>query len=224
METRKNEVKEIQKDINTARGPGLAPASLSACSPEFMRLSICEPPSPSVCQNPLALSPSDPRLLRLRGGEVGGAESGSLAEQLKGLPPQIQRRIVEGKEVGERKIQEIKDLHKELQSLAEDFKVLKTQANENQNVKVELDLMQDGFAVYKQAGPVLIPKTLEEAKENVDERLTFLNAELKNLQKRISDAQKAMETRKNEVKEIQKDINNIVARVQAESAGSSGAD
>jgi prefoldin beta subunit len=52
------------------------------------------------------------------------------------------------------------------------------QANENNMVKQELDLVGDDAKVYKLIGPVLLKQEVAEAKTNVKKRLEFINNEL----------------------------------------------
>lgn len=52
------------------------------------------------------------------------------------------------------------------------------QANENNMVKQELDLLGDDAKVYKLIGPVLLKQDVVESKSNVNKRLEFINNEL----------------------------------------------
>ncbi|RWS25773.1 prefoldin subunit 6-like protein, partial [Leptotrombidium deliense] len=52
-----------------------------------------------------------------------------------------------------------------------------SQLNENLIVKEELDLLKSGDVVYKLTGPALIKHDLNEAKENVKNRINYIQGE-----------------------------------------------
>lgn len=66
----------------------------------------------------------------------------------------------------------------EVQVLATQRQTYAQQANENDMVKKELDLLDDETKVYKLVGPVLLKQDVDEAKTNVNKRLEFINNEL----------------------------------------------
>jgi hypothetical protein len=47
-----------------------------------------------------------------------------------------------------------------------------------QQVKLELDNLEDGNAVYKLIGPVLLKQDIDDAQQNVDKRIDFIKAEM----------------------------------------------
>jgi prefoldin beta subunit len=65
-----------------------------------------------------------------------------------------------------------------VQVLATQRQTYAQQANENDMVKKELDLLDDEAKVYKLVGPVLLKQDVDEAKTNVNKRLEFINKEL----------------------------------------------
>ncbi|GMF55890.1 unnamed protein product [Phytophthora fragariaefolia] len=69
-------------------------------------------------------------------------------------------------------------LQDEVQVLAAKRQTFAQQANENDMVKKELDLLDDEAKVYKLVGPVLLKQDVDEAKSNVNKRLEFINNEL----------------------------------------------
>ncbi|CAI5724686.1 unnamed protein product [Peronospora destructor] len=69
-------------------------------------------------------------------------------------------------------------LQDEVQVLATQRQTYAQQANENDMVKKELDLLDDEAKVYKLVGPVLLKQDVDEAKTNVNKRLEFINNEL----------------------------------------------
>ncbi|KAF1784975.1 Prefoldin [Phytophthora cactorum] len=64
------------------------------------------------------------------------------------------------------------------------------QANENDMVKKELDLLDDEAKVYKLVGPVLLKQDVDEAKSNVNKRLEFINNELSKVNSKIEAKEK----------------------------------
>lgn len=66
----------------------------------------------------------------------------------------------------------------EVQVLATQRQQYAQQANENNMVKQELDLLGDDAKVYKLIGPVLLKQDVVESKSNVNKRLEFINNEL----------------------------------------------
>ena len=69
-------------------------------------------------------------------------------------------------------------LQDEVQVLATQRQTYAQQANENDMVKKELDLLDDEAKVYKLVGPVLLKQDVDEAKTNVNKRLELINTEL----------------------------------------------
>ncbi|RMX65388.1 hypothetical protein KXD40_007242 [Peronospora effusa] len=69
-------------------------------------------------------------------------------------------------------------LQDEVQVLATQRQTYAQQANENDMVKKELELLDDEAKVYKLVGPVLLKQDVDEAKTNVNKRLEFINNEL----------------------------------------------
>ena len=67
----------------------------------------------------------------------------------------------------------------ELQALYSQKTTSLSQFNENTLVKGELDLMDETGKVYKLVGPVMMDVDLEEAKQNVNKRLEFIETEIK---------------------------------------------
>lgn len=89
-------------------------------------------------------------------------------------------------------------LQEEVQAFATQRQQFAQQANENNMVKQELDLLDDDAKVYKLIGPVLLKQDVNEAKSNVKKRLEFINNELEKVNNKIEHKEKeAVEIRKN---------------------------
>uniref|UniRef100_A0AAV1TEV1 Prefoldin subunit 6 n=1 Tax=Peronospora matthiolae TaxID=2874970 RepID=A0AAV1TEV1_9STRA len=81
-------------------------------------------------------------------------------------------------------------LQDEVQALATKRQTFAQQANENDMVKKELDLLDDGAKVFKLVGPVLLKQDVDEAKTNVTKRLEFINKELSKVSTKIEATEK----------------------------------
>ncbi|KAE8876672.1 hypothetical protein PF003_g39240 [Phytophthora fragariae] len=81
-------------------------------------------------------------------------------------------------------------LQDEVQVLAAQRQTYAQQANENDMVKKELDLLDDEAKVYKLVGPVLLKQDVDEAKTNVNKRLEFINNELSKVNAKIEAKEK----------------------------------
>jgi len=55
---------------------------------------------------------------------------------------------------------------------------LLTQLNENQSVKAELDLLEDGADVYKLVGPVMLKQSKEDALATVESRVEMITKDM----------------------------------------------
>ena len=78
----------------------------------------------------------------------------------------------------EQEVQKYQALQGEVQELNASRGQFLQQANENELVKQELDLLSDGAPVYKLIGPVLMQQDLDDAKQNVAKRLDFIKGEM----------------------------------------------
>eukprot|EP00898_Chlorokybus_atmophyticus_P007325 jgi/Chlat1/7594/Chrsp64S07153 len=78
-----------------------------------------------------------------------------------------------------------------------------TQLSENDMVRKELALLEDGAAVYKLIGPVLIKQDLDEAKSNVGKRIDFIQAELQRLESQRKSSETKAEAKRTEILKLQ---------------------
>ncbi|XP_042006219.1 prefoldin subunit 6-like [Salvia splendens] len=86
----------------------------------------------------------------------------------------------------------VKELTRDLENKANDFRKLEKDIQKNQQVKKkytiqlgenelvlkELDLLNEDTNVYKLIGPVLVKQDLAEANANVRKRIEYISAEL----------------------------------------------
>lgn len=86
------------------------------------------------------------------------------------------------------------------------------QLNENQVVKGELDLLPADRKVYKAIGPALIRTEIIEAKQNVDKRIDYINAELKRFDDLIGSLEKKQDTHRETLHKLQQQFEQSKAK------------
>ncbi|KAK9838497.1 hypothetical protein WJX81_003383 [Elliptochloris bilobata] len=94
------------------------------------------------------------------------------------------------------------------------------QQTENEIVKQELDLVEEGSAVYKLIGPALIKQDLVEAKANVSKRLEFIGGELARLLTQMRTPQEKLHRAQEQMVKLQQEAQRIQA-AQASKASKS---
>jgi prefoldin beta subunit len=77
------------------------------------------------------------------------------------------------------------------------------QKNENDLVKKELGLLEDDAVLYKLVGPVMIKQDLDEAKQNVDNRIKYFTGELGRLDTRQKELEDQQEKQRSTLVELQ---------------------
>lgn len=113
-------------------------------------------------------------------------------------------------------LEQYKGLSSQLQDLYAKSQQFVQQQSENNLVKVELDLLDANTPVFKLVGPVLMRQDLDDAKENVNKRLEFIEGEIKKVDDSIEAA-----TRKQG--ELGDQIARIQQRMQADAAAAAKA-
>ncbi|KAG6947110.1 hypothetical protein JG688_00015682 [Phytophthora aleatoria] len=119
--------------------------------------------------------------------------------------------MTELKEQVEAEMTRYRALQDEVQVLATQRQTYAQQANENDMVKKELDLLGDEAKVYKLVGPVLLKQDVDEAKSNVNKRLEFINNELSKVNSKI-------EAKEKEAVGIRTNISNMQMEMQKRAA------
>ena len=126
----------------------------------------------------------------------------------------------------EQEVQKYQALQGEVQELNASRGQFLQQANENELVKQELDLLSDGAPVYKLIGPVLMQQDLDDAKQNVAKRLDFIKGEIEKVDVVIQDKQKAQNEIGEKVMAMQQEMRATAAqeaqKVYEEAAGGAG--
>uniref|UniRef100_A0A915PPK6 Probable prefoldin subunit 6 n=1 Tax=Setaria digitata TaxID=48799 RepID=A0A915PPK6_9BILA len=103
----------------------------------------------------------------------------------------------------EEELAKYKQLEKDREKNVHNRQQLEGQLTENNLVKTELDLLEDGAVVYKLIGPVLVKQELMEAKQNVEKRIDYITTEIKRLEDTMADAAAKQETQKQTVMRLQ---------------------
>ena len=65
-----------------------------------------------------------------------------------------------------------------------------TRLNENTLVKKELDILEDDTPVFKLVGAVLVKNDLEDAKANVNQRLNYIESDIKRMDNKLDKMKK----------------------------------
>jgi prefoldin beta subunit len=86
---------------------------------------------------------------------------------------------------------EVQETRVKLHDLSEKRAQVFIQKKECELVLSEFDFLDDSDVVMKQVGPALVRQTLSEAKENVGNRLEFIEEQIKSLEAQIEETEKA---------------------------------
>ncbi|XP_027235766.1 prefoldin subunit 6 [Penaeus vannamei] len=88
------------------------------------------------------------------------------------------------------------------------------QLNENKVVKEELDLIDDSAVVYKLIGPALIRQDLEEARQNVNKRIDYIQQEIKRHENSMQKLEKEAEGKRDNLNKIQQQMQQLILKAQ----------
>ncbi|RUS28468.1 prefoldin subunit 6 [Jimgerdemannia flammicorona] len=94
-------------------------------------------------------------------------------------------------------------IQKDLTKAVESRQRLDSQLQENELVQKEFSLLAEGANIYKLIGPVLVKQDRSEATSNVDKRLEFIRAEIKRVERQLSDLTEKSEKKKMELVKLQ---------------------
>ncbi|XP_074655159.1 prefoldin subunit 6-like [Tubulanus polymorphus] len=114
-------------------------------------------------------------------------------------------------------LEKFKAVQKDYQKCLTARQQLDAQLNENTLVKEELDLLNSENNVYKLTGPVLIKQDLEEAKQNVQKRIDYINGEIKRQEGTLKDLDKKQETHRENLNKLQHQFQQAQAKAAAKS-------
>ncbi|KAF0972407.1 hypothetical protein FDP41_009310 [Naegleria fowleri] len=112
--------------------------------------------------------------------------------------------------------EEVNKISAEIQTQLAKQQSLQAQKNENENVKLEFDIVDEssGVEVYKLIGPVLVKQDFSEAKSNVDKRLEFIKKEVENTDKKIEELLQKKQTLEKSMVDISNWVQQRVAQIQ----------
>ena len=91
----------------------------------------------------------------------------------------------------EAEVKIMREMEKEIAQLQAKQQTLMSQLNENNMVKAEMDLLDDGAKIYKMVGPVLVLQEFSAAKDNVAKRLEYIQKDVKRVDDLVSTKTKA---------------------------------
>lgn len=101
-------------------------------------------------------------------------------------------------------IAKFRKLQEEMTKLRGDIQILMGQLNENEMVRQEFSLLDEGTAnVFKMVGPVLMKNDLQDAKSTVEKRIEFITGEKKRKESSLADKEKQANATALKVQELQ---------------------
>jgi len=112
-------------------------------------------------------------------------------------------------------VKELKELQTQSGKLVQQRSQMSAQLNENTMVKQELATMEEGAAVYKLIGPVLVQQDKEDAVSIVDKRLEYLTGEIKRLDRQMADNEEKQVHHKKRAVDIQQQAQTAAQKAQA---------
>ena len=132
---------------------------------------------------------------------------GSLDPELKRLYEAIQG-----------KLQTMRDHQQKKTKLVESRHQLGAQKNENELVRNELNHLEPGANVYKLIGPALVQQSEHDAKTIIEKRIEYIGGEISRIERQIEEADKAEESERNGIIDLQKKMNERHQSMQAQAA------
>ena len=117
-------------------------------------------------------------------------------------------------------------LGNEIKDLSNSFSNYHQQLSESKIVEEELSLCNEEDKLYKQVGPLLIGKELDEAKESVEARIKFITDKLEGAKKDMSFKQKQQSDKQKEYMRLRKvqveTLQKAVAAAQKDAGAGAG--
>jgi prefoldin beta subunit len=106
----------------------------------------------------------------------------------------------------EEEVKEFRKIQKEIENLTISKQKLLTQLNENEMVLKELGLAGSDSTIYKLVGPILVKQEKQEAVTQVNNRIEFINGEIKRLEFRSKELEKKQTDQRQKVIELQRQL------------------
>lgn len=103
----------------------------------------------------------------------------------------------------QQEVEKYKAVQKDYQKVFSVRQQLDGQLMENNVVKEELALLEDGANVYKLMGPVLVKQELEESRQTVDKRIEYITNEIKRHEVTLKDLDKKQDSHKEVINKLQ---------------------
>lgn len=109
-------------------------------------------------------------------------------------------------------VETFKKLQKDLTKTTSLRSQLDGQLNENKVVKEELDILDGTAVVYKLIGPALIRQDLEEARQNVNKRIDYIQQEIKRHESNMEELEKKAEEKRESISKLQQQMQQIMLK------------
>ena len=109
---------------------------------------------------------------------------------------------------------EIKKLQEKMTDLTGKIQKLTQQKTENEMVQTEMKFLDKTDKVYKLVGPLLKEEELSDAVQNVDQRLAYINKELKTSEEGLKAAERNIVDKKKKMQYIQERLVNLQKSMQ----------
>ncbi|CAG0884085.1 unnamed protein product [Darwinula stevensoni] len=106
----------------------------------------------------------------------------------------------------QQEVERLKGLQKDSQKIIQSRQQLDAQLNENTLVLEELQKLESDANVFKLIGPVLVKQDTEEAKQNVQKRIEYIQGELKHCDTTLKDLNEKQESHKESIGKLQQQM------------------
>jgi prefoldin beta subunit len=121
------------------------------------------------------------------------------------------------------KVKDFQAKRAELDELMQQKATIMAQYNENTLVQGEFGKLKEDDPVYKLVGPVLMRVEFDDAKENVQKRLEYIEGEVKRIEGAINSKQEEIMGMSKEISAMQSEMQAEAAKAAMEAAQAAGA-
>jgi len=122
----------------------------------------------------------------------------------------------------DKEVAKFREIEQQMQKVQKDLQLVIGQQTENEMVQIELNHLNAGDNVYKMVGPVLLKNSLEDAKETVQKRLEFIQAERTRLETKGKDLESKGNAISEKVQQMQTNLQQATAAAVNEVARQAG--
>ena len=108
-------------------------------------------------------------------------------------------------------VEKLQALQKQQQKTLSARQTLDSQLSENKLVKEEMDRLEDDSRVFKLIGPALVRQDVQEAKSNVDKRISYITGELKRQEELLKELDTKQEGHREKLQTMQTQMQKLAA-------------